>query len=70
MQMSSRENPSLPCDAEKVGLDFNEIVREIVEEQEDIKTFTSEETESDIVFDNHVESRMRRFFEESDYSFD
>ena len=39
MQMSSRENPSLPCDAEKVGLDFNEIVREIVEEQEDIKKY-------------------------------
>ena len=39
MQMKSTENPYLPCDAEKADLDFNEIVRDIVEEQEAIKRY-------------------------------
>ena len=37
MLMNSTENPMLPCEVEKVDLDFEGIVREIVGQQEAIK---------------------------------
>ena len=41
MQLSSTENPLLPCNAEKEDLLFKDIVADIVEEQEAIKKFIS-----------------------------
>ena len=36
-KMESAENPVLPCKAEKVDLDFDAIVREIISHQNEIK---------------------------------
>ena len=39
MQMNSTENPLLPCEEEKVDLDFEGIVREIAGQQENVQKY-------------------------------